>query len=177
MPLPNTNLEYIEKFRKCFEKEKIKSKNKKIDKAKFFKDYIAKNLTKDQLKEVDSENVNIKLESKNDAYIGLNNPKFDFHMAQISGSCKVQIARSASSWSIGFSENFVEQSIHNAYVTSIENSKHFIYVENQFFMSHHDSLDCNIKNKIVDSIFHRILRAHTSREKFKVYIILPLYPG
>ena len=46
------------------------------------------------------------------------------------GSQKVQILRSSTLWSQGVD---MERSIQDAYLTSIENAKHFIYIENQFF--------------------------------------------
>lgn len=38
-----------------------------------------------------------------------------------------QVLRSASDWSAGI--KYHEESIHNAYVHVIENSKHYIYIE------------------------------------------------
>lgn len=38
-----------------------------------------------------------------------------------------QILRSASDWSAGIKTH--EESIHNAYVYAIQNSKHYIYIE------------------------------------------------
>jgi phospholipase D1/2 len=40
-----------------------------------------------------------------------------------------------------------EHSIFNAYIKNIENAKHFIYIENQFFISGNNSKV--VKNKIV----------------------------
>ncbi|CAI9595461.1 unnamed protein product [Staurois parvus] len=42
-----------------------------------------------------------------------------------------QVIRSAADWSAGI--KYHEESIHNAYIHVIENSKHYIYIENQFF--------------------------------------------
>lgn len=99
------------------------------------------------------------------------------------GRCNVQLLRSASTWSIGFKERHLEKDIQNAYIHCITNAKHFIYIENQYFISHYDTSDCPVKNKIVDAIYDRIVKAHREEEakrsdkKFKVYIVLPLYPG
>lgn len=46
---------------------------------------------------------------------------------------KCQILRSASFWSAGIERN--ERSILQAYYDLIENSKHYIYIENQYFIS------------------------------------------
>ncbi|XP_066204049.1 phospholipase D1 isoform X3 [Saccopteryx leptura] len=68
----------------------------------------------------------------------------------------VQLLRSADDWSAGI--KYHEESIHTAYVHVIENSKHYIYIENQFFISCAD--DKVVFNKIGDAIAQRILRAH-----------------
>uniref|UniRef100_A0A674IXN4 Phospholipase n=1 Tax=Terrapene triunguis TaxID=2587831 RepID=A0A674IXN4_9SAUR len=68
----------------------------------------------------------------------------------------VQVLRSAADWSAGI--KYHEESIHNAYVSVIENSKHYIYIENQFFISCAD--DKVVSNKIGDTIARRILKAH-----------------
>ncbi|KAF0028574.1 hypothetical protein F2P81_019661 [Scophthalmus maximus] len=71
-------------------------------------------------------------------------------------NAKVQILRSASDWSAGI--KYHEESIHNAYVHAIENSRHFVYIENQFFISCADNR--HVFNKIGDAIAERIIRAH-----------------
>lgn len=48
------------------------------------------------------------------------------------GSHRVQILRSASRWSSGI---FTESSILSAYLGLIEEARHFIYIENQFFVT------------------------------------------
>ena len=49
-------------------------------------------------------------------------------------SMKCQILRSASNWSVGLDKKD-EQSILKAYYELIDNSKHYILIENQFFIS------------------------------------------
>ena len=44
--------------------------------------------------------------------------------------CEVQALRSASEWSMGLNPSHTECSVYNAYLDLIENSKHFIYIEN-----------------------------------------------
>ncbi|XP_032197235.1 phospholipase D1 isoform X5 [Mustela erminea] len=77
---------------------------------------------------------------------------------QVPGSvhANVQLLRSAADWSAGI--KYHEESIHAAYVHVIENSKHYIYIENQFFISCAD--DKVVFNKIGDAIAQRILKAH-----------------
>ncbi|XP_012692381.1 phospholipase D1a [Clupea harengus] len=86
---------------------------------------------------------------------------------------KVQILRSAADWSAGI--KYHEESIHNAYTQVIAKSKHFIYIENQFFISCADNKQ--VYNKIGDAIIERILRAHKENKKFRVYVVTPLMPG
>ncbi|KAJ3611020.1 hypothetical protein NHX12_021036 [Muraenolepis orangiensis] len=69
---------------------------------------------------------------------------------------KVQILRSASDWSAGI--KYHEESIHNAYVHVILHSKHFIYIENQFFISCADN-------------------RHVEGQRYRVYVVTPLLPG
>ncbi|XP_071340593.1 phospholipase D1 [Trachinotus anak] len=86
---------------------------------------------------------------------------------------KVQILRSASDWSAGI--KYHEESIHNAYIHAIKNSQHFIYIENQFFISCADNR--HVFNKIGDTIAERIIRAFREGKKYRVYVVTPLLPG
>uniref|UniRef100_A0A4W5JXF5 Phospholipase n=1 Tax=Hucho hucho TaxID=62062 RepID=A0A4W5JXF5_9TELE len=86
---------------------------------------------------------------------------------------KVQILRSASDWSAGI--KYHEESIHNAYVHAIKNSQHYIYIENQFFISCADNR--HVFNKIGDAIAERIIQAYKEGKKFRVYVVTPLLPG
>jgi phospholipase D1/2 len=90
--------------------------------------------------------------------------------------CNVQVLRSVSTWSAGI--NRTEKSIHEAMKHLIRTAKHYIYIENQFFISnideHPNSL---IRNEIVSCLFERIFTAAKLRENFKVYVFLPLMPG
>ncbi|TRY82551.1 hypothetical protein DNTS_005859 [Danionella cerebrum] len=86
---------------------------------------------------------------------------------------KYQVLRSVADWSAGI--KYHEESIHNAYIQVIAKSKHFIYIENQFFISCADGK--NVFNKIGDAIIERIIRAHKENKKFRVYVVTPLLPG
>lgn len=71
-----------------------------------------------------------------------------------------QVLRSAANWSAGFIESDTyEQSIHEAYCETITKAQHYIYIENQFFISlgFPDSI---VKNQIAESLFMRIARAY-----------------
>ncbi|XP_058630844.1 phospholipase D2 [Onychostoma macrolepis] len=83
----------------------------------------------------------------------------------------VQVLRSVDRWSAGTSEH----SILNAYIHVIENSEHYVYLENQFFISCSDQK--NVLNTIGDAIVKRILRAHSEGKKYRVFVVIPLLPG
>uniref|UniRef100_A0A7N8X9H3 Phospholipase n=1 Tax=Mastacembelus armatus TaxID=205130 RepID=A0A7N8X9H3_9TELE len=89
------------------------------------------------------------------------------------GEQRYQVLRSASDWSAGI--KYHEESIHNAYVHVIKNSQHFIYIENQFFISCADNR--HVFNKIGDTIAERIIRAYREGKKYRVYVVTPLLPG
>ncbi|MEQ2236735.1 Phospholipase D, partial [Ilyodon furcidens] len=88
-------------------------------------------------------------------------------------NAKVQVLRSASDWSAGI--KYHEDSIHNAYIQVIAKSKHYIYIENQFFISCADNR--TVFNKIGDAIIERVIRAHKEGKKYRVYVVTPLLPG
>jgi phospholipase D1/2 len=73
----------------------------------------------------------------------------------LTGTCELQICRSAGPWSLGTSDR-VEHSIQNAYLKgrfatppissntpdsriAIQLSEHFVYIENQFFITSYAS--------------------------------------
>ena len=108
-------------------------------------------------------------------------PPPDFNPADIEalgleGTCEVQILRSAAAWSLG-TPNRTEHSIMNAYVQMIATSEHFVYIENQFYVSSCEVLGTKIENKINDALVDRIKRAHANDEDWRACIILPLMPG
>lgn len=94
----------------------------------------------------------------------------------IDGTCEVQILRSACSWSLG-TPNTTEASIMAAYIKSIELSDHFVYIENQFFITSTEWGGTVIENKIGDALVERIIRAYKKDEDWRAIIIIPLMPG
>ncbi|XP_068085998.1 phospholipase D1 isoform X2 [Anabrus simplex] len=88
-----------------------------------------------------------------------------------------QVVRSISQWSGGFldRETF-EEGIHEAYLDVIARAQHYIYLENQFFISPARQ-NSTVRNQIGESLFERIMRAHREGAIFRVYVILPLLPG
>uniref|UniRef100_A0A8C7SPM4 Phospholipase n=1 Tax=Oncorhynchus mykiss TaxID=8022 RepID=A0A8C7SPM4_ONCMY len=89
-----------------------------------------------------------------------------------SGKASVQVLRSVDRWSAGTCDS----SILNAYIHTIDNSEHYIYIENQFFISCADGK--NVHNGIGDAIVKRILRAHRcGSTTYRVFVVVPLLPG
>ncbi|KAL8686397.1 MAG: hypothetical protein Q9224_005460 [Gallowayella concinna] len=85
-----------------------------------------------------------------------------------------QIVRSCSKWSHGTS---TEHSIQNAYIDVIQRSQHFVYIENQFFITATGDSQKPVQNKIGAALVDRIVRAARAGEKYKVIVIIPAVPG
>ncbi|EWC48847.1 hypothetical protein DRE_00152 [Drechslerella stenobrocha 248] len=95
----------------------------------------------------------------------------------ISGSCEVQMLRSACAWSTGTVDKN-EHSILNAYLKAIETSDHLVYIENQFFITSGELPDgTKMENSIGDALVERIIRADKNDEDWRAIIVLPLLPG
>lgn len=84
-----------------------------------------------------------------------------------------QILRSLSLWSGG---SPTERSIQNAYLRLISSANHFVYIENQFFVSGLDG-DHLCSNRIANAIVERIRKAAANKEKFRVMVVMPLLPA
>ncbi|KAJ2493585.1 hypothetical protein IWW37_000451 [Coemansia sp. RSA 2050] len=94
---------------------------------------------------------------------------------QYRGTCRTQVLRSSAEWSMGITK---ESSIHTAYCEMIRDAKHFIYIENQFFISNaRDDPNYTIKNRIAEALVDRVKRAHRRGEKFRVIVLMPLMPA
>jgi phospholipase D1/2 len=93
-------------------------------------------------------------------------PKTKVHLDRV--TC--QVLRSSASWSAGFIESdYYEESIHEAYVENIAKAQHYIYIENQFFISL-GFPDTVVKNQIAESLYKRIIRAHRSAKKDQISV-------
>ncbi|XP_064083697.1 phospholipase D1-like isoform X4 [Macrobrachium nipponense] len=89
---------------------------------------------------------------------------------------KCQVLRSVGRWSAGLEES--EFSILNAYTDLIRQAKHYIYIENQFFITCANMGEAKeVNNSIAQEIVERIVQAHCNNEVFRVYILLPLLPA
>ena len=94
----------------------------------------------------------------------------------LTGTCEVQICRSAGPWSLG-TANKVEHSIQNAYLKAIQNSERFVYIENQFFITSTMIESTKVENQLGDALVNRIIRAHREGEHWRAIIVIPLIPG
>jgi len=98
-----------------------------------------------------------------------NDHKHDFNAA----TCRVQVCRSISDWSHGY---LTEHSIQNAYIQLITEAKHFIYIENQFFISN-TKTGASVVNQIAGALAQRCIEAAKKGEKFKIIITIPEVPA
>lgn len=94
----------------------------------------------------------------------------------LGGSCDVQMLRSTTSWSIG-TPDITESSILKAYCSTIEQSEHFVYIENQFFITSCTMDGVVVENGIGDALVERVVRAFEKKEDWRAVIIIPLMPG
>ncbi|KAK1362829.1 Phospholipase D [Heracleum sosnowskyi] len=92
---------------------------------------------------------------------------------------KVQVFRSIDHVSANI--NFrVERSIHEAYVEAIRRADKFIYIENQYFIGGchlwEKDKQCGCTNLIPVEIALKIARKIKTKERFAVYILIPMWP-
>ena len=59
--------------------------------------------------------------------------------------------RSCSKWSAGI--DGVEDSIYRAYISAIKSSEHYIYIENQFFITNSGQAASPTSNSNVENVF------------------------
>lgn len=91
------------------------------------------------------------------------------------GSHQVQIVRSAAPKSIpGLST--VQANIQDAYINAIQGAQDFIYIENQYFQSRSLSPGCPTQNLVANALYERIAHAINRDEKFRVYVVVPVFP-
>ena len=150
-------------------KEKVKEKVK--DKINKFNDYKKEHGKKQK-----------KMKLKQKAFLSEDEQLKD---QSIDMNFSIQALRSVSLWSIGKKQT--ERSILQGYYKLIDNSKHYIYIENQFFITKSYSeaerinsglnLNTIVWNEIGLHIRARIERAYEEKSNFKVFICIPLLPG
>lgn len=90
------------------------------------------------------------------------------------GSITCQVVRSCSKWSHGVP---TEHSVADAYAEIIRNSEHFVYIENQFFITATSDAQKPVQNRIGSAIVERILRAARAGQKYKIIVVIPSVPA
>ena len=90
------------------------------------------------------------------------------------GTVHAQIVRSSADWSSGI---LTEDSIQNAYKEVISKAEHFVYIENQFFITATGEEQKPIQNTIGRAIVDACVRAGKEGRKFRVIIVIPAIPG
>ncbi|CBX99294.1 hypothetical protein IAQ61_000572 [Plenodomus lingam] len=92
------------------------------------------------------------------------------------GTVHAQLVRSSADWSMGIAPH--EQSIQNAYCELIRNAQHYVYIENQFFITATDKHDQNaVHNQIGAAMVDAVVKADKEGRHFKMIIIIPAIPG
>lgn len=90
------------------------------------------------------------------------------------GTVHAQVVRSSADWSSGI---LTEHSIQNAYSEVIRNAQHYVYIENQFFITATGDEQAPIHNTIGRAIVDAIVKAAKEGRKFRVIIVIPTIPG
>ncbi|OLN81033.1 Phospholipase D1-like protein 3 [Colletotrichum chlorophyti] len=90
------------------------------------------------------------------------------------GTVHAQVVRSSADWSSGI---LTDHSIQNAYSEIIRNAEHFVYIENQFFITATGDQQSPIHNTIGRAIVDAVVKAGKEGRKFRVIILIPAIPG
>ncbi|MCJ1425265.1 hypothetical protein MMC29_003153 [Sticta canariensis] len=90
------------------------------------------------------------------------------------GTVHAQVVRSSCDWSSGI---LTEHSIQNAYIEVIRNAQHYVYIENQFFITATGDHQAPVHNTIGRAIVDACVKAGKEGRKFRVIIVIPAIPG
>lgn len=119
--------------------------------------------------------------------------------------CNVQALRSGTNWSLGVGNQedlhcgcipreciqavsckqcgtpapVTERSIYLAYLETIALAEHFIYIENQYFISdtcEEDSTGFEVHNKIAEALAKKVISKMKAKETFRLTLVLPNHP-
>lgn len=90
------------------------------------------------------------------------------------GTVHAQVVRSSADWSSGI---LTDHSIQNAYCEVIRKAEHYVYIENQFFITATGDQQPPIHNTIGGAIVEAVVRAGKEGRKFRVIVIIPAIPG
>lgn len=91
------------------------------------------------------------------------------------GTVHAQLVRSSADWSSGILPS--EHSIQTAYCDLIREAQHYVYIENQFFITATGEEQSPIHNQIGRSIVDAVVKAGKEGRKFRVIIVIPAIPG
>ncbi|KKA29605.1 hypothetical protein TD95_000713 [Thielaviopsis punctulata] len=98
----------------------------------------------------------------------------DFNAPAVNGTIRAQVVRSSDDWSMGILN---DHSIQNAYSEIIRKAQHYVYIENQFFITATGDQQAPIHNTIGQAMVEAVLRAAAEERKFRIIIIIPAIPG
>ncbi|KXX82091.1 Phospholipase D1 [Madurella mycetomatis] len=90
------------------------------------------------------------------------------------GSVRAQVVRSSADWSSGI---LTDNSIQNAYSETIRNARHYVYIENQFFITATGDQQLPIQNTIGRAIVDAVVGAAKEGRRFRVIVLIPAVPG
>lgn len=90
------------------------------------------------------------------------------------GSQWVQVVRSISKETGGGKRT--EHSINEAYLRAIQNAQHYVYIENQYFISKCDGNGAIVSNDIAGALARRVIRSIEDETPFRAVIVIPVHP-
>lgn len=90
------------------------------------------------------------------------------------GTVRAQLVRSSADWSSGILK---DHSIQNAYCEIIRKAEHYVYIENQFFITATGDQQSPIHNTIGRAMVDAVVRAAKEGRKFRIIILIPAIPG
>ncbi|KZZ91156.1 Phospholipase D [Moelleriella libera RCEF 2490] len=90
------------------------------------------------------------------------------------GTIHAQVVRSSADWSSGI---LTDHSIQNAYIEVIRKAEHYVYIENQFFITATSDQQSPIHNTIGRAMVEAVVRAAKEGRKFRIIILIPAIPG
>ncbi|KAL2139210.1 hypothetical protein VTI28DRAFT_5498 [Corynascus sepedonium] len=90
------------------------------------------------------------------------------------GTVRAQIVRSSADWSSGI---LTDHSIQNAYSEIIRNAQHYVYIENQFFITATGDQQAPIRNTLGRAMVDAVLKAAKEGRKFRIIVLIPAVPG
>lgn len=77
-------------------------------------------------------------------------------------------------------ENTIDRSIQDAYICAIRRAKHFIYMENQYFLGSSASWSSNKDSGAIQlvpmELTQKIISKIEAGERFAVYVVIPMWP-